>query len=45
MTVRSLPQVVTGRRGQSLKVYDASFLDVFEAEGFPALNPLGRHES
>jgi hypothetical protein len=38
MRVRSLPQVLTGRREKSLTVDDASFLDVFEAEGFVALH-------
>jgi hypothetical protein len=38
MRVRSLPQAVTGRREKSLTLHDASFLDVFEAEGFVALH-------
>lgn len=38
MTLRSLPQVLTGRRRKSLTVDDASFLDVFEEEGFVELH-------
>ena len=34
MTVRSLPQVLTGRRRKSLTADGASFLEVFEREGF-----------
>ena len=38
MTLRSLPQVLTGRRRKSLTAGDASFLDVFEKEGFIELH-------
>lgn len=38
MTLRSLPQLLTGRRRRSLTVADASFLDVFEQEGFVELH-------
>jgi hypothetical protein len=38
MRVRSLPRVLSGRRRKSLTADDASFLDVFEEEGFVELH-------
>ena len=38
MTVRSLPHLLTGRRGAPQSADGASLLDVFEAQGFLPLN-------
>ena len=37
MALRSLPQLVRGTRQRSMRVDDASFIDVFEEEGFVCL--------
>ncbi|MCY7401311.1 MAG: hypothetical protein LH477_10175 [Nocardioides sp.] len=38
MALRSLPQLVTGRRQRSLRDDDATFIEVFEDEGFVELH-------
>jgi hypothetical protein len=38
MALRSLPQLITGRRERSMRSDDASFIEVFKSEGFVELH-------